>query len=73
MTIPASRLPILCYHRVHLDNDPRTPPVVEGEYCGHVTLSVFRRQMTMLTSDDEFRHIVSCSAGYAASLTESRD
>ena len=37
-------VPILCYHRVHRDDDcPPTPPA--GQYCGHVSLSVFRRQM----------------------------
>ncbi len=42
------RIPILCYHRVHLDDDPQMPEVVPGEYCGHVTRSVFKRQMAAL-------------------------
>lgn len=42
------RVPILCYHRVHRDDDPDMPPVVSGEYCGHVNVSVFRRHMAML-------------------------
>jgi len=44
----SARVPILCYHRVHADDDPSTPAVVPGEYCGHVTASVFARQMRML-------------------------
>ncbi|MFH0965366.1 MAG: polysaccharide deacetylase family protein [Planctomycetota bacterium] len=41
------RVPILCYHRVHRDDDcPPTPPA--GEYCGHVSLTTFRRQMQYL-------------------------
>lgn len=41
-------VPILCYHRVHADDDPDTPPVVDGVYCGHVTASVFARHMKTL-------------------------
>ena len=42
------KVPILCYHRVHADDDPRTPEVAPGKYCGHVTLSQFERQMDYL-------------------------
>ena len=42
------QVPILCYHRVHRDDDAEMPSVVAGRYCGHVTCSVFRRHMTML-------------------------
>ena len=41
------RVPVLCYHRVHAQEDcPPTPP--SGEYCGHVTLAEFQRQMSYL-------------------------
>ncbi len=40
------RVPILVYHRVHPDDDG--PPVVPGQYCGHVVLSTFIRQMNYL-------------------------
>ena len=45
---PVRQIPILCYHRVHRDDDPATPPVTPGKYCGHVTCSVFRRHTAML-------------------------
>ncbi len=45
------KIPILCYHRVHSDNDPMTPKVVPGKYCGHVTESVFRKQMKWLAEE----------------------
>ena len=41
-------VPILLYHRVHKDDDPTMPAVVKGQYCGHVTLSVFKNQMAEL-------------------------
>jgi len=41
-------VPILAYHRVHTDDDPTIPAVESGSHCGHVTLSVFRRQMAAL-------------------------
>ncbi len=40
------QVPILVYHRVHPDDD--APPVVASEYCGHVLLSSFIRQMSYL-------------------------
>jgi len=40
------QVPILVYHRVHPDDD--APPIVAGEYCGHVLLSNFVRQMRYL-------------------------
>lgn len=40
------QVPILVYHRVHPDDD--APPIVAGEYCGHVLLSSFVRQMSYL-------------------------
>jgi len=43
--------PILCYHRVHSDDDPATPDVMEGQFCGHVTRSVFRMQMQILAEN----------------------
>ncbi len=42
------KVPILCYHRVHSDDDPDTPPIRPGTYCGHVTRSVFQWQMEQL-------------------------
>lgn len=42
------QVPILAYHRVHLDDDPAMPAVRPDNHCGHVTLSVFRRQMAAL-------------------------
>lgn len=42
------RVPILVYHRVHSDDDPKIPVVHPGEYCGHVTQSEFKRQMDYL-------------------------
>ncbi len=51
MTNPAVKIPILCYHRVHADDDPAAPAVVDGQYCGHVTQSVFRRQMKLLAEN----------------------
>ncbi len=42
------KVPILCYHRVHRDDDMDMPPFVPGEYCGHVNVSVFRRHMAIL-------------------------
>lgn len=44
------RVAILCYHRVHADNDPATPAVEPGKYCAHVTRSVFRDQMASLAA-----------------------
>ncbi len=44
------QVPILVYHRVHSDDD--APPVVAGEYCGHVLLSSFIRQMSYLRDHD---------------------
>ena len=41
-------VPILAYHRVHPDDDPTMPAVDPNAHCGHVTLSVFRRQMAAL-------------------------
>ncbi len=41
-------VPILVYHRVHKDNDPTAPEVIPGQYCGHVTLSVFKKQMASI-------------------------
>ena len=48
MTEPHRRIPIFCYHRVHGDDDPQTPPVTPGQYCGHVIESVFRSQLAAL-------------------------
>ncbi len=42
------KIPILCYHRVHSDDDPMIPKVIQGQYCGHVTRSVFKNQMKLL-------------------------
>ncbi len=42
------KLPILAYHRVHPDDDPAMPEVRSDLFCGHVTVSVFRRQMQVL-------------------------
>ena len=43
----AQRVPILTYHRVHGDEDcPPTPP--KDQYCGHVVLGDFERQMAYL-------------------------
>ena len=44
-------IPILCYHRVHADDDPDIPKVKSGEYCGHVTVSVFKRHMALLSEN----------------------
>jgi len=52
----ALQVPILCYHRVHKDDDPTIPEVVPGEYCGHVTESVFKMQMKWL-ADSGFQTI----------------
>lgn len=41
----SQRVPILVYHRVHPDD---APPVIAGQYCGHVVLSTFIRQMNYL-------------------------
>jgi len=46
--MPTARLPILCYHRIHADDDPSTPEVRTDSYCGHVTASQFARQMKYL-------------------------
>lgn len=46
--MPTMSFPILCYHRVHADDDPSTPDVRPGSYCGHVTASQFARQMKYL-------------------------
>ena len=44
------KVPILCYHRVHRDDDcPPTPHA--GAYCGHVSLSAFQRQMQYLAQE----------------------
>ena len=48
MTDAMRRIPILTYHRVHSDDDPGMPAVSPGGHCGHVTLSVFQRQMAVL-------------------------
>ena len=48
MNVFERQIPILCYHRVHSDDDSNMPSVTPGEYCGHVTTSVFRRHMAML-------------------------
>lgn len=46
----ARRVPILCYHRVYAEDDgPSVPPV--DEYCGHVMLDEFRRQMEYLVAN----------------------
>ena len=45
------QVPILCYHRVHSDDDPMMPQVITGQYCGHVTESVFRNQMKWLAEN----------------------
>lgn len=42
----AERVAILCYHRVHADDDPAMPAVEEN--CAHVTASVFSKQMAAL-------------------------
>ena len=57
------RVPILCYHRVHRDDDPQLPPtpptpqfdedndnplVGLSEYCGHLRLSTFCKQLDYL-------------------------
>ena len=42
--------PILCYHRIHANDDPSTPTVAPGAYCGHVTASQFERQMEYLAA-----------------------
>lgn len=41
------KIPILCYHRVHPDHELETLPKDE-EYCGHVSVSEFQRQMDHL-------------------------
>lgn len=41
-------IPIIAYHRVHTDDDPEVPEVSPDLFCGHVTLTVFRRQMAAL-------------------------
>ena len=48
MAFPTRRVPILAYHRVHSADDPQMPEVKSDLHCGHVTLSVFRRQMAAL-------------------------
>lgn len=48
MIFSERKVPILAYHRVHSDDDTSIPPVSPGSYCGHVTLSAFRRQMGAL-------------------------
>ena len=45
----AERVAILCYHRVHSDDDPSMPAVEQN--CAHVTTSVFRRQMAALAAE----------------------
>ena len=45
------QIPILCYHRVHSDDDPQIPAVVKGSYCGHVTQSIFQKQMKWLVEN----------------------
>ena len=42
------KVPILTYHRVHSDDDPNMPAVNPAGHCGHVTQTVFRRQMEAL-------------------------
>ena len=42
------KIPILCYHRVHKDDDPEMPQAAPGEYCGHVNVSLFRKQLALL-------------------------
>lgn len=42
------KVPVFAYHRVHLDDDPAIPDVRPDMHSGHVTLSVFRRQMAAL-------------------------
>ena len=46
----AKSIPILCYHRIHTDDDPMMPPVKPNTYCGHVTASEFKRQMDYLAA-----------------------
>lgn len=42
-------IPILCYHRVHRDDENLpTPPA--GDYCGHTMAGEFRRQMEFLAN-----------------------
>ena len=41
-------IPIFAYHRVHADDDPLLPEVRTDLFCGHVTLSAFRKQMAAL-------------------------
>lgn len=50
------RIAILAYHRVHRDDDPGMPAVGPDGHSGHVTLSVFRRQMAAL-AERNFRTI----------------
>lgn len=45
------QIPILCYHRVHSDDDSAVPRVASSDYCGHVTASIFRRHMAMLADN----------------------
>ena len=42
------KVPILTWHRVHTDDDPHMPVVTPAGHCGHVTLTMFRRQMEAL-------------------------
>ena len=42
-----NRIPILCYHRVHTDDEKVAVPPL-GEYCGHVTLNTFKQHMGYL-------------------------
>lgn len=43
----SNRIPILCYHRVHTDGE-KISVSAPDEYCGHVTLSTFKKQMGYL-------------------------
>ncbi len=45
MVFTQQQVLILAYHRVHRDDDPSMPEVSPNQHCGHVTLSVFRKQM----------------------------